>query len=48
MAEIKTDCFAYKEKLKKCVALDDLYCKREECKFYKSKSQKGREEKEHE
>lgn len=43
--EIKTDCFAYRERevgkriFKACVALDALYCMNEKCKFYKTKKQ---------
>lgn len=38
MAEVKTDCFAYEPKGRgKCRALRWLYCKEEECKFYKPK-----------
>lgn len=42
--EIKQDCFAYKEAADKrktgtCLALTDLYCKKEICNFYKSKEQ---------
>lgn len=38
--EIKSiyeDCFAYKEAT--CSALNDLYCKNEECRFYKTEKQ---------
>lgn len=38
--EVKTDCFAYKAgKSDKyaCTALNDLYCRKEECGFYKPK-----------
>lgn len=31
----KTDCICYKNG--KCTGLKDLYCKYEDCKFYKSK-----------
>lgn len=31
--EIRKDCFAY-AKNGRCVALKDLFCKREACKFY--------------
>jgi len=45
MAEVKTDCFAYNAAIvRKCTALDELYCAKEECKFYKSKNN-GRENK---
>lgn len=35
------DCFAYMERKghKDCKALKDLYCKNEECRFYKRKSE---------
>lgn len=32
----KRNCFAYNEKIKDCEILDKLYCKNEECKFYKT------------
>ena len=32
----KKDCFAYNEQFKECDILDNLYCKNEECKFYKN------------
>ena len=35
--EVKEDCFAYDSKYKQCDALNDLYCKKENCRFYKSK-----------
>lgn len=34
---IKYDCFAYSEISKKCNCLKELYCKDEECRFYKPK-----------
>ena len=39
--EIKRDCFAYRNGKtgEKCHALDDLYCRLENCKFYKEKCQ---------
>ena len=33
------DCFAYDKSFHKCRALDDLYCKHEDCAFYKTKKQ---------
>lgn len=43
---VKTDCFAYTsfqvitgKTFESCKALDALYCKTEECKFYKNLSQ---------
>lgn len=42
MGTVKTDCFAYYEATvgnstrRKCLALNELYCRKEECKFYKS------------
>lgn len=37
--EVKEDCFAYDSKYKQCTALNDLYCKNENCRFYKNKCQ---------
>lgn len=39
--EIKKDCFAYDktENRPTCMALDELYCTKEECKFYKTAEQ---------
>ena len=37
--EVKEDCFAYDQEHKECTALNDLYCKKEKCKFYKNKKQ---------
>lgn len=49
--EIKTDCFAYNEIItelkdgsqnivgKTCSALNELFCKNKECRFYKTKEQ---------
>lgn len=41
MPEIKRDCFAYlsDDKCRGCFALNQLYCKTEECKFYQKKSE---------
>jgi len=35
--EAKISCFAYRNREGKegCIALTDLYCKKEECRFYK-------------
>lgn len=35
----RTDCFAYTKDylMAECYALKELYCRREKCKFYKSK-----------
>lgn len=41
--KIKKDCFGYKEKggIPGCTALKELYCRKEECVFYKqSKNRK--------
>lgn len=35
--EIKKDCFAYKNN--NCTALNDLYCAKEKCSFYKTRKQ---------
>lgn len=37
------DCFSYDKSFKKCRALDKLYCKNENCKFYKSDKQYKKE-----
>lgn len=37
---IKTDCFAYKKNLNRCGALEVLYCKDGECRFYKTKEER--------
>lgn len=34
---VKTDCFAYDLIHKDCNALSEMCCKKQECKFYKSK-----------
>lgn len=36
----KKDCFAYEEK--ECYGLNELYCKHEECKFYRNDIKKSR------
>lgn len=43
---VKRDCFAYREKteyLGYCTALRELYCRCEECKFYKNRKRYERE-----
>jgi hypothetical protein len=35
--EVKKDCFAFKNG--DCIALNDLYCAKEKCSFYKSKEE---------
>ena len=40
--EVKRDCFAYiasKRGIGQCLALHMLYCRKENCNFYKSKEQ---------
>lgn len=41
---IKTDCFAYDprpaDKSRRCKALTDLYCEKENCRFYKNRRYK--------
>lgn len=37
--EVKKDCFAYNQMMNGCTALKRLYCKEENCKFYKTKKQ---------
>lgn len=47
MSTVKTDCFAYEDRGMvngirmgvRCKALNGLYCKTEECKFYKTAEQ---------
>ncbi|MDE7313567.1 MAG: hypothetical protein K2N87_18420 [Eubacterium sp.] len=41
--EIRKDCFGYQEKggFPSCTALKELYCKKEECVFYKHKSNRS-------
>lgn len=43
--EAKTDCFAYRKKgeAEACSALNALYCKHEDCKFYKKRKAKENE-----
>lgn len=42
--QIKNDCFAFiVDKINGCKILDCLYCRFEECKFYKTKEQKIKE-----
>ena len=42
MKEPKQDCFAYSKisDVESCRALNELYCKKEECRFYKVKKSK--------
>ena len=37
--EIKEDCFACDKEHHKCNALNDLYCEKEKCRFYKNKNE---------
>ena len=41
--KVKHDCFAYSKELRKCKALNDLYCRNGECKFYKTEFQRCEE-----
>lgn len=45
MAEVKRDCFAYRKTKKdeQCNVLLKLYCREENCKFYKTEEQLNRE-----
>ena len=36
----KKDCFAYSKERNNCKALDRLYCRFEECKFYKTEEER--------
>lgn len=42
MRRVNEDCFAYDKEKKDCKALDCLYCKQGECKFYKEKVVKNK------
>lgn len=37
--EVKKDCFAYDAKYKDCNVLKELYCRNENCKFYKNRTE---------
>ena len=37
---VKHDCFAYDKYLRKCKALNSLYCMHGECNFYKTEEQR--------
>lgn len=37
--EIRKDCYAYNTYKNKCRALNDLYCQKEKCRFYKSNTE---------
>lgn len=48
MTKAKTDCFAYKpgqhkprRKAAECTALDRMYCREGECRFYKNRDGEG-------
>lgn len=45
VTEVKKDCFAYKPGCHgfKCIALDEMYCARGNCKFYKTQAQYDKE-----
>lgn len=45
MFEVKKDCFAYNDIKNNCNALKELYCVKENCKFYKTKKCKNNEKK---
>ena len=36
---IQTDCFAFRKEKLECNALNNLYCKNEECRFYKNRDE---------
>ena len=42
MPEIRVNCFAYNPERKKCLALNQLYCAYENCRFYKPVKQNKR------
>ena len=37
--ETKKDCFGYCKEKNTCSVLNELWCKKEKCKFYKTKTQ---------
>ena len=39
MIETKKDCFGYDKLTNRCRVLTETYCKKEVCKFYKTKKQ---------
>lgn len=43
--EVKTDCFGFDKAKQNCKALKELYCKNENCRFYKTKKQYEKERK---
>lgn len=46
MSDVKTDCFSYEDRGRYggiCKALNGMYCKRGECKFYKTAEQACKE-----
>lgn len=38
---IKHDCFAYNKDKRECTALNELYCMKEKCSFYKPKEEQN-------
>lgn len=42
-SKIKKDCFAYDKVRNSCKALKELYCRFEDCNFYKTSEQRCRE-----
>lgn len=42
--KVRKDCFAYNEEHKDCNALRELYCRKEECKFYKHRCEVNNKE----
>lgn len=42
--QIKKDCYAYNQKKNDCNVLKELYCRKEECSFYKSNKELNRRE----
>ena len=49
MPEIKKDCFGFilEDRYNGCFCLNELYCKKENCRFYKEKKQAKKEYLEH-
>lgn len=39
MGEARKDCFAFDSEYNECTALEHVYCKKMDCKFYKTEQQ---------
>lgn len=38
--KLQEDCFAYQKKTDRCMALKSLYCKNENCSFYRKNQER--------